>query len=145
MDLERIAQALNLAKDATVDDILEAIKTAMEKAVDLKDFVPAEQMRSLISEVSKDKQKEQEFRVTLIVNQAVASGKITPALRGWALAYCSKDPSGFDQMVAKMPVLLAPGEDKALARSQHDFTASTATPNDEAVARLLGIDAKAMT
>ena len=40
---------------------------------------------------------------------AIRSGKLVPAHREWAIAYCAADPNGFDTFAARQPVVL-PGE-----------------------------------
>ena len=43
------------------------------------------------------------------VDIAIASGKIVPAQRDWAIDYCTRDPEGFKKFVGNQPVILASG------------------------------------
>lgn len=40
------------------------------------------------------------------VEKAIASGKLPPAQRDWAIGYASRDPSGFDTFVAAQPQIV---------------------------------------
>lgn len=142
-DLDRIAEVLNLSAGSTVDDILGAIKAL--QIVDLKEHVPADQVRQMLATFTQERAKDQELRATLAVDSAMASGKIAPVLRDWALTYCLKDQAGFESMVAKMPVLMPLGEEKAFSQEQLRSASSVATTQaDDAVARQLGLDPKVM-
>ena len=41
------------------------------------------------------------------VEQAMRAGKLVPAQREWAIAYCAADPRGFAAFTARQPALLA--------------------------------------
>ena len=43
------------------------------------------------------------------VDAAIRSGKLVPAHREWAIAYCAADPKGFEAFAARQPAVL-PGE-----------------------------------
>jgi len=142
-DLQRIAVAFGLSEGASVDEILAAIKAlALDELKEQQ--VPTEHVRQLLETFTQERAKDQEFRAVLSVDRAVSSGKIAPVLREWALEYCLKDRSGFEAMVEKMPVLLSPGEEHALARASLRSHSGSGGQADDAIARQLGIEPNAM-
>ncbi len=51
-----------------------------------------------------------------VVEEALKSGKVTPAQRVWALEYHRRDPQGFQTYLAGAPRLVPAGEELELLR-----------------------------
>lgn len=47
--------------------------------------------------------------VDTIVGGAMRQGKVTPAMKDWAVACCNADPGNFQALMSVMPVIVAPG------------------------------------
>ena len=54
------------------------------------------------------------------VDTAIKNGKLTPAQREWAIAYCSTDPKGFDKFIGKQPTIVASGSDGTFTSIEGD-------------------------
>ena len=71
------------------------------------------------------------------VDRAIAEGKLAPATREWAVAFCAAQPTAFRAFVAAAPVIVAPG---AAAPPPATGTATAGLTGDQqSVASALGI------
>ena len=109
-----LVAALKLPAEATAAQILEAVKTAQQKAQQLAEV--EEELRQL-----KSRQADQTTEKT--VEEAMKAGKITPAQKTWALEYYRQDPGGFQTFVARAPQLVPTG--RALELSRDDGQAAS--------------------
>ena len=50
-----------------------------------------------------------------LVEDACRAGKVTPAMRPWAIAACSADPENFTALMSVMPVIVESGENPIFA------------------------------
>jgi phage I-like protein len=127
--LKELAKLLNLAEDATEDQIKAEVKKLLDNGND--DEVVANKEVLDLLELSKDasledvkgtiislknpagyvsvedfkslQKKIQKKETDDLVSMALSQGKITPAQKEWAEAYALKDPSGFSNFVEKAP------------------------------------------
>lgn len=65
---------------------------------------------ALREELSALKSAESARTATALVDDAVNSGKITPAQRAWAESYAGRDPAGFREFVATSAAVIETGE-----------------------------------
>ena len=82
-------------------------------------------------------------RAEKAVGAALSAGKITPALKTWALNYAGRDPEGFAGFIKTAPVVVAPG---AAAADQWSFNSAALTTTgsglgaeEKAVCKQLGL------
>lgn len=161
--MERLVATLNLPVAATAEDViaelqkiitqlgaatadvaaaqaqLAALQTAQAAQAQTlaAEYVPlavhqtvAEQLTALQTSVA-------QASAVAAVDNAQAAGKLPPAMREWALAYCSQDPAGFASFVAKAPVIV--GQPVANKAGNTATDAHGLTDTDLQAARLLGI------
>lgn len=136
MDLKQIAQALGLAEDATIEQIVDAIKalitnaSAMKdeqktvackevlEALELKDNATVAEVKGKIialknpagyvstEEFLKLKAAIEKKESNDLVQVALSEGKITPAQKNWAEQIALKDPEGFKEFLKNAPVVV---------------------------------------
>lgn len=109
-ELADVAAALGLDVSAGIPELLAAIKQLRARVIDPAEFVPASQVQAMLTQRSEDMKAVREARVKGIVEAAISCGKVTPALKPWAMEYCSRDMAGFEEFVAKVPAIVIPGE-----------------------------------
>ncbi len=112
--VEQLAALLKLPPDATGDDVLSEVESllrqiatppqparaAMTDAPDPARFVPVEAVADLIREGHANRAAITAGRAEAKVADALARGFITPAMRDWATALCSRDEASFDTFLA---------------------------------------------
>ena len=69
--------------------------------------------------------------------EAIKAGRVTPAQRDWAIAYCKRDPKGFEAFVASAPKIMDGGSVAPDERPEKKPEFDEVTL---AVARKLGLD-----
>jgi phage I-like protein len=122
-----LAQALGLDADAAEADALAAIAalqaerdTALARTPDLEAYVPRaefDQALARLQAFETDAQARHEAEIEAAVAQAVAEGKIMPAVRDDYVAFCRQEGglARFRAIVARMPVIAAPSGPAAAA------------------------------
>ena len=102
-------------------------------------------MKGLFIEAASIKACLAEAEAEARVNAAMDQGHLSPAMRGWAVALCARDPKYFDEFVksssAPFAHLFKPSEIDARAPFVSADSARNAETSDEAkMAKMLGID-----
>lgn len=153
--IKQLREMLGLGADATTDDILKRISaTAAASAdtdvatahrtesFDAARYVAVADFQQALTELNALKMQRAREKAEHAVDDAIRSGKLVPAHREWAIAYCTADPKGFDTFSARQPVLL-PGEMSlggdprtALSRSR---AGSMLSATELAICGLLGV------
>ncbi len=131
-----VAAALGLGADtdpAAIAAGVAASKTALAAATtgtpDPARYVPIELYTALAAQIRTAGTSE--------VDRAIAEGKLAPATREWAVAFCAAQPTAFRAFVAAAPVIVAPG---AAAPPPATGTATAGLTGDQqSVASALGI------
>ncbi len=70
-------------------------------------FVPIAQFENALTELNRLRAAGARERAGLRVDAAMRAGKIVPAQREWAIAYCQANVRGFEDFVARQPVVIA--------------------------------------
>jgi phage I-like protein len=70
-------------------------------------YVPVAQFESALTELNRLRAARARERAELRVDAAMRGGRIVPAQREWAIAYCQANQHGFDDFVARQPVVLS--------------------------------------
>lgn len=116
--LAALAAALGLPADTTMAQITAHcanLTTAAQKppvatgAPDPALFVPMAAFADLQKQVSTLAQSDAATRAQAAVDDATRAGKVTPAMKVWALEYASQNLQGFAAWAAASPAIVAPG------------------------------------
>jgi phage I-like protein len=117
-----LCEALGLEANATPEQVIataRAMRAASERAqagavnaaalgADPAHYVAVAQFERALTELNALKAERALDRASLIVEDAIRAGKLVPAQREWAVAYCAADSRGFLAFVAKQPSILGP-------------------------------------
>jgi phage I-like protein len=167
--LAEIRSLLGLEQNAAADEMVAAIRAIMpapetdanaahapeprmnESAVDLGRYVPVAHFQKAIGELNALRAIHARERSEHIVAEAVRAGKIVPAQREWAIAYCAADEAGFKDFAARQPAValgeIAFGPVRASASAAErpvdgeGRARSALTGTEQAVCSHLGLDA----
>jgi phage I-like protein len=82
-----------------------AAKLAEGAGADPSRFVPVAHFQQTLSELHTLRATRASERAENAVSGAIRAGKLVPAQREWALAYCAADYEGFETFVARQPAL----------------------------------------
>ncbi len=132
-----LAQALGLEAGAALPAIATAVQSRLAQGPDPAQWVPKAQYDQVAMSLATLQADQKKDGVARLVAEAMASGKVAPAMESWATDYASRDLEGFQAFVASAPVLVAPGGSPQGAPPQ--TAAHSLTPEDEAVAQVLGL------
>ena len=69
-------------------------------------YVAVAEFQQALTELNALKMQRAREKAEHAVDEAIRSGKLVPAHREWAIAYCAADPRGFDTFAARQPVVL---------------------------------------
>jgi phage I-like protein len=115
--LNKLREILGLDPDADPASILEQVGVLVaqrgnnpEVAHRLPDpsrYVAVAEYERTLTELNTLRTQQARERAEHAVDGAMRSGKLVPAQREWAIAYCSADPKGFGAFVARQPAVLA--------------------------------------
>jgi len=93
-------------------------------------YVPIEQFENILTELNQLRATSARERASFRVDAAMKSGKLVPAQREWAIAYCQANLNGFEDFIARQPAMVAgvsPGFDgeprdarKSLGEGHHE-------------------------
>ena len=149
--LKQLREMLGLDADASNDDILKRLSAMRDTdaaashragSFDPSRYVAVAEFQQALTELNALKMQRAREKAEHAVDEAIRSGKLAPAHREWAIAYCAADPNGFDTFAARQPVVL-PGEmnlggDPRLALSR-SHAGSMLSATEIAICGLLGV------
>jgi phage I-like protein len=69
-------------------------------------YVPIAQFESALTELNRLRASSARARAGYRVDAAMKAGKIVPAQREWAIAYCQANSRGFEEFVARQPAVI---------------------------------------
>ncbi len=122
---QELRELLNLDSDATVADVLAKVRelraagdaassqSTSTHAHDPAHYVAIAEFERALTELNALKADRARERAAHTVEDAIRAGKIVPAQREWAIAYCAADARGFNAFAAKQPSIL--GENLGLS------------------------------
>jgi phage I-like protein len=123
---QELRELLSLESDATVADVVAKVRelraaadaassqSTSTHAHDPAHYVAIAEFERALSELNALKADRARERAAHTVEEAIRAGKIVPAQREWAIAYCAADTRGFQAFAAKQPSIL--GENLGLSR-----------------------------
>lgn len=110
---QEVRELLNLGADATASDVVAKIRELRAQASatgahahDPAHYVAIAEFERALTELNALKAERARERAAHTVEDAIRAGKIVPAQREWAVAYCAADARGFQAFVAKQPSIL---------------------------------------
>lgn len=109
MDLTPLAEALGIDPSADIETIAAHAKQLREAATrdpDPAQWVPMSQHKAVADELAKLQTEIAKGKAESAVREAMSQGKLSPAMRDWALSYAVKDPEGFAEWVKAAPVVV---------------------------------------
>lgn len=151
--IKQIRAALGLPDDTADDALIErckALVAAAEKAdqttatasqVDLTRYVPMDVHLAVAGQLSSLQQSSATNEVTGAVEAAIRDGKVTPAMRDWALAYANQDLGGFRRYVDGAPVLVATASQAKAPAPEKSAGKPGLTQDQVDIAERLGLSA----
>lgn len=83
-----------------------ALTPAKVEGADPARYVPVAQFESALTELNRLRAASARERAEVRVDAAMRGGKIVPAQREWAIAYCQANLRGFEEFVARQPALI---------------------------------------
>ena len=122
---DELRELLNLDGDASVAEVVAKVRelraagdaTASQltstHAQDPAHYVAIAEFERTLTELNALKAERARERAAHTVEDAIRAGKIVPAQREWAIAYCAADARGFQAFAAKQPSII--GENLGLA------------------------------
>ena len=122
---QELRELLNLDSDATVADVLAKVRelraagdaassqSTSTHAHDPAHYVAIAEFERALTELNALKADRARERAAHTVEDAIRAGKIVPAQREWAIAYCAADARGFNAFAARQPSIL--GENLGLS------------------------------
>jgi phage I-like protein len=160
--LAQLREMLGAGDDATADDMLAQIRdlltaandddgddgdgtgdageVAISRGADPARYVAMAQFQRTLTELNQLRAERGRERAEHAVDTALRSGKLIPAQREWAVAYCQADGRGFAQFIGRQPAILGPSHDHESAREQAPRRASELlTPDETAICSQLGV------
>ncbi len=111
MIVEEVGRALGTetARSAATEITTEAIRshaTAQSIVADPARYVPIEQFETALTELNELRAATARERAAMRVDAAMKAGKIVPAQREWAIAYCQANADGFASFIARQPAMI---------------------------------------
>src|SRR5258708_32477192 len=116
---QELRELLSLEGDATVADVVAkgrelraagdaaSAQSPCTHAPDPAHYVAIAEFERALTELNALKADRARERAAHTVEEAIRAGKIVPAQREWAIAYCAADTRGFQAFAAKQPSILA--------------------------------------
>lgn len=142
---QELFELLNLNGDATASEVVAKVRELRTAASavgahahDPARYVAIAEFERALTELNALKAERARERAAHTVEDAIRAGKLTPAQREWAIAYCAADVRGFQAFVAKQPSILA--ENLGLGgEPPADSRASALNPAELAICAQLGL------
>ncbi len=100
---QAIADAVRALTDKTAHGVAE--RAVASGSADPAHYVPVAHFQQAVSELNTLRAERASERAEHAVAEAMRAGKVVPAQREWALAYCTADATGFANFVARQPAL----------------------------------------
>jgi len=111
MIVEEVRRALgtDAARSAATEITTEATSphaAAQGIVADPARYVPIEQFETALTELNQLRAATARERAAFRVDAAMKAGKIVPAQREWAIAYCQANANGFESFISRQPAMI---------------------------------------
>ena len=116
--IQELRELLNLDGDASAADVVAKVRdlraagdaassqSTSTHAHDPAHYVAIAEFERTLTELNALKADRARERAAHAVEEAIRAGKIVPAQREWAIAYCAADARGFQAFAAKQPSII---------------------------------------
>jgi phage I-like protein len=116
--IQELRELLNLDNDASAADVVAKVRdlraagdaassqSTSTHAHDPAHYVAIAEFERALTELNALKADRARERAAHTVEEAIRAGKIVPAQREWAIAYCAADARGFQAFAAKQPSII---------------------------------------
>ena len=116
--IQELRELLNLDGDASAADVVAKVRdlraagdaaspqSTSTHAHDPAHYVAIAELERTLTELNALKADRARERAAHTVEDAIRAGKIVPAQREWAIAYCAADARGFQAFAAKQPSIV---------------------------------------
>ena len=116
--IQELRELLNLEGDASAADVVAKVRdlraagdaassqSTSTHAHDPAHYVAIAEFERTLTELNALKADRARERAAHTVEEAIRAGKIVPAQREWAIAYCAADARGFQAFAAKQPSII---------------------------------------
>jgi phage I-like protein len=131
--------------DAEGDDCADGGTDAMQAGADPARYVAVAQFQRVLGELNQLRAERAGERAARAVDDAIKAGKLIPAQRQWAIAYCQADFEGFAAFAARQPAAFGAGFDSAsvaLAVPPAAGAPAALTATETAICAQLGLSAE---
>ncbi len=148
--IQELRDLLNLDDGASVTDVFAKVRelraagdaassqSTSTHAHDPAHYVAIAEFERALTELNALKAERARDRAAHTVEEAIRAGKIVPAQREWAIAYCAADVRGFQAFAAKQPSLV--GDNLGLSgEPPADRRAGGLNPAELAICAQLGL------
>ncbi|HVN63421.1 MAG TPA: phage protease [Candidatus Binataceae bacterium] len=115
--LTALRELLGMDGETSTDDVMDEIRklraqrgeaqSVSAHGADPAHFVGITEHQRVLSELHALRAERARDRAASNVEDAIRAGKLAPAQREWAIAYCAADPAGFAAFAGKQPAILA--------------------------------------
>jgi len=146
---QELRELLNLDADATAADVVARVRelqsardaaapTTGAHAHDPAHYVAIAEFERTLTELNALRAERARERAAHTVEEAIRAGKLVPAQREWAVAYCAADARGFQAFVVRQPSII--GENLGLAgEPAAERRAGALNPAELAICAQLGL------
>jgi phage I-like protein len=117
--LKALRDLIGLSDDAPAEDVIDAVRGLCAQRVeasaagahgaDPARYVGIAEHQRALTELHALRAEHARDRAGASVEEAIRAGRLSPAQREWAIAYCAADPAGFAAFTAKQPAILGRG------------------------------------
>ena len=135
-----LAKAVGLDAASALPAIATAVQSRLAQAPDPAQYVPKAQYDQVAHSLASLQTEQRQAETSRLVQEAMAAGKVPPALKDWATDYASQDPGGFKKYVDGAPVITGGSHAREVPP---DGGAKTLTREEETVAHAMGLSAEA--
>src|SRR5262249_25136167 len=145
--LKELREALGLGRDSQPREIIEALRDKCASAErqlsldaanpDPARYVGVADYERALTELNSLKAEQAHERASHAVEEAIRAGRLVPAQREWATAYCVGDANGFRAFIAKQPSII--GGETRIPGASNDKRTIALSATEIAICAQLGL------
>lgn len=139
--LRALAKAVGAAEGAPLEDVAKAAAEKLQAGgtePDPTQYVSKAAFDQVSVQLKEIQDERTEEKATAAVETGMREGKVTPAQKGWAIAYAKKDLDGFRNYLAGAPVVVAPSGNVPTGEPPK-ASGGDLTSDEKALCRQLGL------
>ena len=137
----QLAKAVGLAEGSSLVTVAQAVQSRLSQDPDPAKYVPKTVYDQTAHSLAQLQEQVKAEEAEGLVVAAMSSGKVTPAMKAWAIDYAKRTPDGFRKYLETAPTL-APAS-HATGSSPGATGSTELTPDQESVRIACGLDREA--